>query len=68
MLKGVGSLGNETVDLDENVSACGEEGSVARDAVEMQGVAPISGSQGRAGGNVCGREVGLFRASIGQGA
>ena len=67
MLKGVGSLCNENVDFDDNVSACSEEGSVARDAVEMQSVTPINGSQGRAGGNVCGCEVGSFRTSVGQG-
>ena len=65
MLKGVGSLGNEIIDFDDNVSARCEEGYVARDTVEMQGVAPFSGSQGRAGGNVCGCEVGLCRAGVG---
>jgi len=35
VLKGVGSLGNETVECDDNVSTRSEEGSVARDAVEM---------------------------------
>ena len=68
MLKGVGSLGNEVIDSDNNVSACCEEGSIARDTVGVQGVAPFSGSQGCAGGNVCGCEVGLFRAGFGQGA
>jgi hypothetical protein len=35
VLKGVGSLGNEAVDCDNNISARSEEGSVTRDAVEM---------------------------------
>ena len=35
VLKGVGSLGNEAVDCDDNVGTRSEEGSVARDAVEM---------------------------------
>ena len=35
MLKGVGSLGNEAVDFDDSGSACSEEGSVARGAMEM---------------------------------
>ena len=35
VLKGVGGLGNETVECDDNVSTRSEEGGVARDAVEM---------------------------------
>ena len=35
VLKGVGSLGNEAVDCDGNFCTRSEEGSVARDAVEM---------------------------------
>jgi len=65
MPKGVGSLGNEVIDFDDNVCARCEEGSIARDTVEMQGAAPFSGSQGRAGGNVCGCEAGSFRAGVG---
>ena len=64
MLKGVGSLGNAVIDFDDNVCARCEEGSIARDTVEMQGVAPFSGSQGRAGGNVCGCEVGPFCGAL----
>ena len=48
MLKGVGSLGNEIVDFDDNVCVCCEEGSIARDTMEMQGVASFSGSRHRA--------------------
>ena len=55
-------------DVGDSVRVSREEGSVACDALKVQGAAPLGVGQRCAGGNVLGSETRLCCASVGQGA
>lgn len=68
MLKRDSGLSDKVVDFGDCASACCDEGSIACDALKVQGAAPFSMGHSDAGGDVYSRKIGMRRANARQGA